>query len=167
MDAEHLPNIHAPTFDEVRDHPGYRARRARIGYQLGTERLGISVWELPAGQAAYPYHFHLAEEELLVILGGTLRLRGPSGWRDLVEGDVVGFPAGEEGAHQLVNRGTETARFLALSTNGAPDVVMYPDWGQVFAGERRPRGGGVRLFFREADAVDYYDGARPPPEEPA
>jgi uncharacterized cupin superfamily protein len=153
-----LPNVFRPDFDEARDHDGFRARRARIGYQLGTERLGVSLWELPPGELAYPYHLHLTEEELLVVLSGRPSLRDPSGWRELEEGEVVSFPRGEAGAHQLANRTDEPVRFLALSTNGDPDIVLYPDSGKLGAAERRPDGSGLRQFFRLADAVDYWDG---------
>lgn len=156
------PNVNRPDFDEERDHDGFRASRARIGYQLGAERLGVSLWELPPGQAAYPYHFHLAEEELLIVLEGTVALRTPEGWDELAAGDVVSFPRGEEGAHQVVNRTDAPIRFLAISTNGEPDIVLYPDSNKVGASERRPTGGGLRTFFRLDDVVDYYDGEHPP-----
>lgn len=157
-----MPNLNDPQFDESRDQAGFRARRARIGYQLGTERLGASLWELPPGEAAYPYHFHLAEEELLIVLQGTPDLRTPDGSRALAEGEVVSFPRGEEGAHQMVNRTDATVRFLAISTNGDPDVVIQPDSNKLGAAERRPRGGGLRKWFRLDDAADYYDRERPP-----
>jgi hypothetical protein len=50
-----MPNSYDPDYDEVREDPGFRARRARVGYALRSERLGLSVWELPPGEAAYPY----------------------------------------------------------------------------------------------------------------
>lgn len=157
-----MPNIYDPDFDELRDRDGFRARRARIGYALCSERLGISLWELPAGEAAYPYHVHLTEEEALIVLSGRPRLRTPSGWRQLEEGEVVSFPAGPDGAHQLHNTTDETVPFLAMSTNGDPDVVLYPDSGKVSAAERRPDGSGLKLYFREGDAVDYWNGETPP-----
>ncbi len=157
-----MPNLDDPQFDEQRDRDGFRARRARIGHQLGTERLGISQWELPPGQAAYPYHLHLAEEELLIVLSGTPALRTPDGWRNLAEGEVVSFPRGEAGAHQIVNRTDATVRFVAISTHGDPDIVIYPDSNKLGAAERLPRGGGLRTFFRLDDVVDYYDGEQPP-----
>jgi uncharacterized cupin superfamily protein len=153
-----MPNIGEPEFDELREVDGFRARRARVGHQLGTERLGMSVWEVGPGQRAYPYHFHLNEEELVVVLHGVLELRTPEGTRELREGDVVSFPVGEAGAHQLTNLGETPARFLSFSTHGVPDIVLYPDSGKVGVGERLPRGGGLRQFFRLEDAVDYYDG---------
>lgn len=157
-----MANIRDPEFDEPRDRPGFRASRARLGYQLGAERLGVSLWEIPSGEAAYPYHYHLVEEELVVVLAGTPSLRTPDGWRELSEGEVVSFPRGEAGAHQLVNRSSLPVRFLAVSTNGDPDIVLYPDSGKLGACERLPRGGGLRAFFRLEDVVDYYEGEDAP-----
>lgn len=155
-------NLNDPDFDEPREVDGFRARRARLGWQVGSQKLGASYWELAPGQAAYPYHWHMSEEELLVVMQGTPSLRTPDGWRDLDEGEVVAFPRGEEGGHQLVNRTGDTVRFLAFSTQPGPDIVMYPDSGKVGAYERRPDGTGFRELFRVGDAVDYYDGEAPP-----
>ena len=96
-----MPNIYEPEYDEPREQPGFRARRARLSRQAGSERLGLSVWELPPGEASYPYHYHLGEEELLVVLAGQPDLRTPEGWRRLQRGEVVAFARGEDGAHQL------------------------------------------------------------------
>jgi uncharacterized cupin superfamily protein len=59
------------------------ARRARLGRQAGTIKVGVSLWEVPAGQAAYPYHWHAAEEEVIVVLAGRPSLRSHEGWREL------------------------------------------------------------------------------------
>jgi len=155
-----MANVNEPEFDEPRDHPGFRAKRARVGRQIGAERLGVSVWEVPAGEAAYPYHLHLGEEEIVVVLSGRPSLRTPDGWRELDEGEIVSFPRGEPGAHQVVNRTDDPVRFLAISTNGEPDIVLYPDSGKIGAAQRIP--GGLQLYFRTGDAADYYDGEQPP-----
>ncbi len=75
-----MANLYDPQFDEPRQAvDGLHARRARLGHQLGTERIGLSLWVLPSGQAAYPYHFHLAEEEVFAVLEGTPLLRDAKG----------------------------------------------------------------------------------------
>lgn len=153
-----MANVYAPEFDEPREHEGFRARRARLGHQLGTERIGVSLWEVPPGEKAYPYHFHLAEEEVLVVLEGSPTLRAPAGTRLLERGEVVRFPVGEEGAHQLANEGTEPVRLLAVSTHGTPDVVIYPDSDKLGAAERRPESDGRKHYFRIGDEVGYWDG---------
>jgi uncharacterized cupin superfamily protein len=157
-----MASIDQPNFDEPREQAGFRARRARLSRQAGSERLGLSLWELPPGEAAYPYHHHLGEEELVIVLQGRPHLRTPAGWRELAQGEVVAFTRGEQGGHQLVNRSEQLVRFLAFSTNGEPDIVIYPDSGKVSAAERTPAGDGLRLLFREDDAVDYWEGEQAP-----
>ena len=151
-----MPNIHEPDFDEPREHPGFVARRARIGRQAGAQRLGLSLWDLPPGQAAYPYHFHLAEEEIVVLLEGAPSLRTPAGWREMEEGEVVSFLVGEDGAHQIVNRTEEPVRFLAIS-NQQPDIVVRPDSRSLSVVERRPEGGGLSQHFSMDDGAGYFD----------
>ena len=157
-----MPNIFEPDFDELREHPGFECRRARIGRQAGAERLGASVWDVPPGQAAYPYHFHLAEEELLFVLAGRPSLRTPGGCRELEPGEAVSFPVDERGAHQLANRTDDPVRLLVVSLAGVPEICIYPDSDKIGVYHRSPREGGLRELFRRADAVDYYEGERAP-----
>ncbi len=156
------PNIYEPSDIQTREElEGYTAHRVGVGAQAGGERLGMSLWILPPGQAAYPYHFHLVEEEMLVVLEGTPTLRTPEGTRVLDRGEVVSFAANAEGAHQLLNDTGTEARFLSISTVDATDICVYPDTNKISAGERRVGGGGVRHIFRIEDAVGYYDGMEP------
>lgn len=153
-----MPNVFRPTFEEGERPAGFRGRRARIGYELGSELIGCSLWELPAGEAAYPYHFHYADEELVIVLSGRPTLRTPEGVRELEEGEALHFPLGEKGAHQIINRSEEAVTFLAVSSHGRPDVVVYPDSDKIGVGERLPRGGGLRAFFKRGDGVGYFEG---------
>jgi uncharacterized cupin superfamily protein len=155
-------NLDTLIFDEPRDHPGFVARRARLGYQLGTQRLGVSAWEVPPGQAAYPYHFHFAEEELLIVLEGRPAIRRPDGWSRADRGAMLAFPIGEDGAHQLVNDTDEPVRFLSVSSPATADVVIYPDEGKICAADRRGTGEGLKLYFNMDAAVDYHEGVAPP-----
>ncbi len=94
------------------------------------------------------------------MLSGQPSLRTPEGVRELEPGEAIRFPLSEEGAHQILNRTEEPATFLALSSHGHPDVVVYPDSDKIGVGERLPRGGGLRAFFRRGDSVDYFEGER-------
>jgi uncharacterized cupin superfamily protein len=96
------------------------------------------------------------------VLDGAPSVRAPDGWRELHEGEVVAFLRGARGGHQLVNRTAETVRFLAFSSSGEPDVVIYPDSGKLGAFERLPDGGGLRALFRLSDTVDCYEAEQPP-----
>ena len=93
----------------------------------------------------------------MVVLEGRPSLRTPDGWRELEQGEVVIFPTGKRGAHQIVNKSEETIRFLAFSNSGAPEIVFQLDMGKIGAFERPIDGGGVSLWFRESDALGYFD----------
>jgi uncharacterized cupin superfamily protein len=159
-----MPNIYTPQFDQERHPPeGFTTLRAMIGQQAGAHGLGLSLWELQAGEAAYPYHFHLGDEELVIVLDGGLSLRTPDGWRELEPGEVVSFPIGPSGAHQLVNWTDGTVRFLSFSTAGHPDTVVYPDSHKLGAAERRPGGFTMRIEYDESDTqVAYWKGEEAP-----
>jgi len=164
------PNVFEPEFDADQERPGFTYRRARVARQAGSDRLGASLYEIPPGQSIFPYHFQLANEEMLVVLRGRPHLRAPQGWRQLAEGELVAFSTGKGGAHQLHNRSDEPVRVLIISEMGAPELSFYPDSGKVLAGDRAP--GGIAdeqglLFgtFRLSDEIDYWEGEEPPPEE--
>jgi uncharacterized cupin superfamily protein len=154
-----------PEFDDASDREGFRGRRARLGRQAGSEQLGLSLFELEPGSAAFPIHYHLGNEELLIVLSGTTALRTLDGERALVEGEVVSLPAGEAGSHQVVNRGTEPARVLIASEMNAPDVVVRPESGKISAFGNppgSPEGGFHDVYYRR-DTTGFWDDEPPPP----
>jgi len=109
------------------------ARGTRLGPTVGAEQLGCSLYELDPGGQAAPYHTHYANEELLIVLDGTLELRTPPGIREVKKGAVVGFPAGPDGAHRLRNVSDAPARYLLISTMLFPEVAEQLDTGTVLA----------------------------------
>ena len=159
-----MANLFDPEFDAEQDAPGFSWMRARLGRQAGAERLGASLFELAPGEAAFPYHFHLANEELLVVLAGRPSLRTEDGWRELREGELVAFPVGERGGHQVANRSDAPVRILMVSEMIEPDVIVMPDSGKVQAREKAPGTAerGLWHISRLADAVKYLDGEEPP-----
>lgn len=157
-------NIFEPDFDADQERPGFSYRRAKLGWQAGAEKLGASLYEVPPGQATFPYHTHSANEEMLIVLEGRPSLRTPSGWRQLERGEVVAFQAGDEGAHQLANFSEQPVRVLVLSTMIAPDVNLYPDTNRLMAATRAPggRGEGFQETYRRTEAGEYWEGEEPP-----
>jgi uncharacterized cupin superfamily protein len=104
------------------------------------------VYELGPGNWV-PYHFHHGWEELLVVLSGRPTLKAPDGSRQLEPGAVVFFPTGPDGAHGLSNETDEPARVLMASTLGTPEVVEYPDLGQITAQAKTGSQTGERLWL--------------------
>jgi uncharacterized cupin superfamily protein len=119
-------DVERPSWEEDK----YAGRHvAPVGAQAGAQELAANVYELDPGAAGSPLHVHHANEELLLVLAGTLSLRGPDGTQLLPAGTMVAFPRGQAGAHSLVNRSDAPVRYLAVSTANRPDVVEYPDTG--------------------------------------
>jgi|RhiMetdeSRZDD1v2_1073273.scaffolds.fasta_scaffold60446_3 uncharacterized cupin superfamily protein len=149
-----------PDMESVDEPPGYVARGAQIAEQAGAEHLGATIYELSPGNSICPYHWHAANEELLIVLAGTPMLRTPDGERGLDEGEVVAFPTGESGAHKVANRSDRPVRVLMVSELNAPEVAVYPDSGKVMARQQAPGtpATGIRAIFRLDDGVDYWDG---------
>ncbi|MFY9488756.1 MAG: cupin domain-containing protein [Solirubrobacterales bacterium] len=162
-----MPNIFDPQWDQRREMAGFTQDRALIGRQAGAQKLGASVWEMKPGDAAYPYHFHYAEEEMVIVLSGTPSLRTPAGWRELATGEVVSFLTGPDGAHQLLNRSDEVVRILSLSTMADAEVVHYPDSGKVGAYGNRGKPDETRETYLRSTVVDYWDGEQPPEPPPS
>lgn len=131
------PNIFSREFDLERDGDGAPKRQNFVARKAGAQKIGATVWELEPGATAYKFHFHYGEEELLIVLEGTPTLREADGTSELSPGDVVAFPVGPEGVHQVVNNSDKVVRFLAVSAGDDTDVVKYPETGETLVSHRR------------------------------
>jgi uncharacterized cupin superfamily protein len=140
---------------------GWRSNYRRL-VAAGND-LGMTLYELLPGQTQCPYHFHHGEDELILVLSGRPMLRTPDGEQELEPGDFVHFPKGPAGAHQVVNRSDEPARYVVGSTNVSPEVCEYPDSGKVasFARTASTRGERLVTMHRFENEVGYFDGEEP------
>ena len=125
-----MPNIYDNEWGEQdEDWSGGGALSKRL-VPGGGPFLGATLYELGHGNFMI-YHAHHGSEELLLVLRGRPTLRTPDGERVLEEGAVVHFPAGPAGAHGLRNDTDEPVRYVVAGTRVSPEVVEYPDLGQV------------------------------------
>lgn len=144
------------------EHGETTFRRRQLGAADGGERLGCSLYELPPGKRAWPYHYHTSNEEAMYVLSGTGTLRLDGERHPLSPGEYVAFPVGEQSAHQVVNDAEEPLRYLVVSTMDDPDVVGYPDAETVGVYAGSPPGGDederiLSGFFRHEDRVDFWE----------
>jgi uncharacterized cupin superfamily protein len=149
-------NISDPTFEYDPDDPeGFKAGMFRFGPQLGARETGASVYDLPPGQAVCPYHYEYGEEEWVVVLAGHPTVRTPEGTAQLDPFDVVFFPKGPDGAHQIRNDSGEPARVVMWSQVVYPTATVYPDSDKVgvYTGDKSDD-----VIVRRSSKVDYYDG---------
>jgi uncharacterized cupin superfamily protein len=153
-----LSILHPEFTYDSEDPDGFRAGMYRLGTLVGAEQTGMTVYELPPGQLVCPYHYEYGEEEWVLALQGRPFVRTPEGTEELEPFDVVFFPRGPEGAHQVGNRTSEWARVLMWSNVVTPSATAYPDSDKVGVWT------GVKpedLIVERSAAVDYYSGEKP------
>jgi len=137
--------------DDAEERPGFEHRRHSVRGEL----LGATLYETPPGAKLWPFHWEAGCEEFLVVVSGRPTLRTPAGERELAPGEVVHFPEGEAGTHQLRNDSGEVFRVLIGSTKSRLYVAGYPDSGKVLVdGPAVPR----RQLLRDGPELDYWDG---------
>jgi uncharacterized cupin superfamily protein len=150
------PNIATPSYSFDDDDPeGFRAGMFRPGSSLGAQATGMTVYELPPGQAICPYHYEYAEEEWLIVLAGHPTLRTPAGEERLSPWDVAFFTTGPSGAHGVRNDTEEPARVLMFSDLKVPAATVYPDSDKVgvWTGNKEDD-----LLVHRSSGVPYYSG---------
>ncbi|KDE57463.1 cupin [Halostagnicola sp. A56] len=138
------------------------ARRKQLSEAADGEQLGCSLYELPAGNESWPYHYHAANEEAMYVLAGTGTLRLADEMYDLEAGDYVSFPADERGGHKVINDSETALRYLLISTMNEPDVTVYPDSEKFGVYVGSPPGGreerSLSGYYPIDGDVDYWDG---------
>lgn len=156
MNTVHIPalpweEIHSPrkTF-----HSYFRNLSVALGgirnggTWCGGHPFDVQIRRIPPGAAVCPFHLHLAQWELFVVLAGTATIRAGHETHTAIAGEVFVHPPGE--THQLSNRGTTDLEVLIVADNPELDAFYYPDsnkWGL------RPPG----KYFR-INEVGYFEG---------
>ena len=148
-------NLNGDQWDRTEDREGWRSKDAWVGANIDAELIGGSMYELEPGDKLWPYHTHHANEEWLIVVRGEPTLRAYDGEQSLREGDVVAFPRGKEGAHQVINRTETPIRVLMLSTLIKPDIIEYLDTGKVGA---RSVAGDRIMLSRPGPELEYWEG---------
>jgi uncharacterized cupin superfamily protein len=139
-----------------RDAPdGFRAQMARLGGELGAKATGATVYDLEPGQAVCPYHYEHGEEEWALAISGRPSVRTPEGTEELAPLDLVFFPPGPEGAHQILNESDAPARVLMWSNVVFPTSTVYPDSDKVGVWTEDE---SEEIVVPRSARVDYYDG---------
>jgi uncharacterized cupin superfamily protein len=123
-----------------------------------TRKLGYNLTVLPPGKVQCPFHSHHGEEEIFLILEGEGELRFGDKRYPIRKHDAIACPpGGPEVAHQIINTGKTTMRYLALSTLSEVYACEYLDSRKVSIVTDQCADSGLRKMFRAENTVDYYD----------
>ena len=148
-----IRNTDEVQLERQRREPLYDTQCGGITDGMVAKKLGAGFDILAAGKRSCPYHYHLAQEEMFVILQGRGTLRVAGEMLPVRAGDVVVIPPGPEYPHQFINTSDAPMHYLSISTQERPELCYYPDSGKL--GAFAP---GHRLMGRRAEALDYWDG---------
>lgn len=151
-DLEWLSRPHGQLFDY---------RRKMLSAAAGARRLGCSLFEIPPGKCAFPFHFHCRNEEAIYVLEGSGTLRIGADEIIVRQGAYISLPVGPATAHRLVNSSDRPLRYLCFSTMEEPDVVLYPDSNKIGVlakeGAARRENRRPTWVFKQSSEVGYFD----------
>lgn len=140
--------------DERHRHEGYAYIKRDFVPINGAKQCAVAVYELLPGKSAYPYHYHTMNEEVFYILSGYGTLRTPEGEKPVSAGDIIYFPASQNGAHKLTNTSSaERLVYIDFDTHNPVDVAVYPDSDKIGIW-----GMNINKVFKAGDSADYFDG---------
>lgn len=99
----------------------------RLGDAGGLTQFGANITILEPGGMSSMRHWHMNEDEFVMVTGGEVVLVNDDGDTVMREGDCAAFPAGVENGHHFVNRSDAEARFLVIGTRASRETVYYSD----------------------------------------
>lgn len=124
----------------------------RLGQAGGLTQFGANLVTLEPGARSSLRHWHLHEDEFVMVTEGALVLVEDDGEATMCAGDCAAFPAGVANGHCLVNRSDAVARFLVVGSKAPREEATYSDINlKVTLAD------GAATFTRK-DGTPYRDG---------
>ena len=99
----------------------------RIGDAGGLTQFGVNLVILAPGALSSLRHWHLNEDEFVMVTQGECVLVQDEGETPMHPGDCATFPAGVPNGHHFINRSDTEARFLVVGTKAPREVAEYSD----------------------------------------
>jgi len=99
----------------------------RLGQAAGLTQFGVNLVMLEPGAVSSLRHWHMAEDEFVMITEGECILIQDEGETVMRPGDCAGFPAGSTNGHHFLNRTDRVAKFLVIGSKAPREVATYSD----------------------------------------
>ena len=98
-----------------------------MGDAGGLSQYGVNLVRLDPGAMSSLRHYHMAQDEFVMVTEGTCTLIDDQGEHTMQAGDCATFPAGEANGHHLVNKTEVPAVFLVVGTRTETETGYYSD----------------------------------------
>jgi uncharacterized cupin superfamily protein len=136
LDLDSIPQTnrtgYPDPFDEAVEGRWYR----RLSPASGLTDFGVSHVTLKPGAWSSQRHWHIGEDEFVVMLSGEAVLVDEDGEHPVRAGDCIAFPKNDENGHHLQNRGDTDCIFIAIGA-GQELGGDYPDIDMKFTDDDR------------------------------
>jgi uncharacterized cupin superfamily protein len=99
----------------------------RLGDAGGLTQFGVNLVTLEPGALSSLRHWHLNEDEFVMVTEGICTLIQDAGPVEMGPGDCAAFPAGSTDGHHFINKTDQVARFLVVGTKAKSEVATYSD----------------------------------------
>jgi uncharacterized cupin superfamily protein len=99
----------------------------RLGDLGGLTQFGVNLVILAPGAKSSLRHWHLNEDEFVMVTQGECTLVQDAGPVIMRSGDCAAFPAGVADGHHFINHTDAEARFLVVGTKSVSEVATYSD----------------------------------------
>lgn len=99
----------------------------RLGDAGGLTQFGVNLVSLEPGALSSLRHWHLHEDEFVMVTEGECTLVQDNGETVMRTGDCAAFPAGSTDGHHFINRTDHVARFLVVGSKAPREVATYSD----------------------------------------
>lgn len=99
----------------------------RLGDAGGLTQFGVNLVTLQPGALSSLRHWHLNEDEFVMVTEGECTLVQDAGETLMRSGDCAAFPAGDPDGHHFINRTDRVARFLVVGSKAPREVATYSD----------------------------------------
>lgn len=99
----------------------------RLGEAGGLTQFGVNLVTLAPGAMSSLRHWHLAEDEFVMVTEGTFIMVTDAGETEMGPGDCAAFPANTPDGHHFLNRTGRPATFLVIGSKAPREVATYSD----------------------------------------
>lgn len=99
----------------------------RLGDAGGLTQFGVNLVTLQPGALSSLRHWHLAEDEFVMVTAGECTLVQDEGATLMRAGDCAAFPANTPNGHHFINHSTRIASFLVIGSKAKREVATYSD----------------------------------------
>lgn len=99
----------------------------RLGDAGGLTQFGVNLVTLAPGALSSLRHWHLMEDEFVMVTQGTCIMVTDAGETVMQPGDCAAFPANSGDGHHFINRSAQPATFLVVGSKAKREVATYSD----------------------------------------